>query len=285
MKLITKLLANILQQVIMDLIHRNQYGFIKTRTIQDCLTWSLEYLHLCHQSKKEIIILKLDFEKAFDRMEHSAMLQLVRGFGDTWVKWLQSIFESGTSSILLNGVPGKRFHCKRGVRQGDPLSPLLFVLVADFLQTLINKAKDQGQLRLPIPCNSDRFFAIVQYADDTLIIMEGCTDQLLILKDNVFSLATGLKVNYNKSMMVPINVPQDKLDLLATTFNCTKVSLPLTYLGLPLGTTKPRVEDFLPLVTKCERRPQATSVFLSQAGRLQMTNAILTSLPMFHMST
>jgi hypothetical protein len=117
--------------------------------------------------------------------------------------------------------------------------------------------------------------------------MESCPTQLMILKEilEVFSLATGVKVNYNKSMMVSINVPQAKLNLLAATFNCTKGTLPFTYLGLPLGTTKPRVEDFLPLVTNCERRLQATSVFLSQAGRLQMTNAVLTSLPMYHMST
>lgn len=117
--------------------------------------------------------------------------------------------------------------------------------------------------------------------------MEGCTRQLQVLKDilNVFTQGTSLQVNYSKSMMVPISQPLDKLELLATSFNCAKGSLPFTYLGLPLETTKPKVEDFLPLITKCERRLQATLFFLSKAAKLQMTNVVFTSLPMYQMGT
>jgi hypothetical protein len=155
------------------MVHKNQYGFIRHRSIQDCLAWSFEFIHQCHQSKEEIVIVKLDFAKAFDTVEHSAILEMLKclGFPSKWLSWVEAILSSGSAAVLLNGVPGKMFQCKSGVRQGDPLSPLLFVLAAEILQYIVNGLKNKGILKLPIPQPSVDF-PIIQYVDDTLLIMQ-----------------------------------------------------------------------------------------------------------------
>ena len=128
--------------------------------------------------------MKLDFEKAFDKLEHQVILDVMKfkGIPEKWVRWVEVILKSGTSFVLLNGIPGKPFACKRGFRQGDPLSPLLFVLAADLLQTIINKVWQAGVLYHPLADDFEEFFPIVQYADDTLPIMPADARQLFTLK-------------------------------------------------------------------------------------------------------
>ena len=85
-KLVTKLLADRVPLEILQLLHTNQYDFICSRTIQDWLAWNFEYIHQCHQTKKEIIILKLDFAKCFDTVEHEVILLMLKhlGFPNLW---------------------------------------------------------------------------------------------------------------------------------------------------------------------------------------------------------
>jgi hypothetical protein len=209
LKLITKILANRLQAKILQLVHVNQYGFLHSRNIQDCVAWTYEYIHQCKQGREETVILKLDFAKAFDTVEHAAILKKFTAFGcnQRWIMWLSMLMSSGTSEIMLNGVPGKKFNCRRGVRQGDPLSPLLFVGVSELLQAMVNRLFHAGELVAPLNIpNTD--FPIVQYADDTLLILQACPTQLTALKEVLenFAQATGLRVNYSKSCLIPINI-------------------------------------------------------------------------------
>jgi hypothetical protein len=137
----------------------------------------------------------LGFAKAFDTIEHDAIIQVMRskGFNEKWLGWALDILSTGTSYVLLNGVLGKQFVCKRGVRQGDPISPLFCLFGSDLLQSPINDLVQEGSLNRPID-TYDEDFPIIQYVDDTLLILPAERDQLASLKEvlHKFSLYTGL---------------------------------------------------------------------------------------------
>jgi hypothetical protein len=102
-----------------------------------------------------------------------------KGFPTKCNKWIKEILSLGTSTILLNGVPHKDFECERGVKQGDPLLPHL--LAAGLLQSISNKACQQGHLGIPIPRMDIEKFPIIQSVDDTLLFMQADAKQLFCL--------------------------------------------------------------------------------------------------------
>lgn len=160
------------------------------------------------------------------------------------------------------------------------------MLTADLLQSIVNKAHSQGILTAPIQQDNTPF-PIIQYADDTLIIMKADQREVFCLKAilNTYSLCTGLMINFHKSCMIPINTDNSKMEILAATFGCSIGSLPSTYIGLPLGTTKPNISDFAPLIDRVERRLPSTTIFLNQGQRLTMVNSVLSSLPTYYVCT
>lgn len=120
-----------------------------------------------------------------------------------------------------------------------------------------------------------------------MLYVKASGKELFVLKALLQSFAqgTGLKVNFHKSCLIPINVSEDKAEMLAGVFGYRTGSMPFTYLGLPLGTTKPRVIDFAPLVDRIERRLSANSAFLSNGDRLTLVNSVFSSLPTYYMCT
>lgn len=122
--------------------------------------------------------------------------------------------------------------------------------------------------------------------DDTLLIMDVYHKHYFFLKSllNTYAMEFGLKVNYSKSSIIPINVKEDKMSMIASTFNC-QVYLSFSYLGLPLGIHHPRIQDCMSLIHRVQFRLSITSGLLSQGGKLQLVNSVLSSLPTYFMST
>lgn len=153
---------------------------------------------------KRVFLLKLDFEKVFDKFNWSFLLKMLktRGFSDRWIDWIRLGLCSGISSVLVNDVKGRKFHCKRGLHQGGPLSPYLFILVADVFTRIIYKGKDHNLIQgLDQPKND---IISLQYADDTLLlsISDGITLSNLKILLYHFENASGLNINFGKSLAI-----------------------------------------------------------------------------------
>lgn len=240
LKIVSKALTSRLQPLIPFLVHPDQTGFIKGRSISENFIYAAELTQTCYKRRVPAVALKLDFRKAFDSIEWPALDVILeaKNFPLKWRQWVQDILTSSQTAVLLIGTPGKWINCKKGWRRGDPLLPYLFILVADVLQQLITAASTNGVFEHPICPSAPR--PVLQYADDTLFILKADENQLLALKDSLqaFSAATGLHINFEKSTFLPICVDTDVTASLASIFGCPVSSFPQPYLGLPLSTTK-----------------------------------------------
>jgi hypothetical protein len=228
MKLITRILTTRLQAFIVRLVAFEQSGFIKGRSITNNFLYAVDLAQSCHVRRTPAVVLMLEFRKAFDSVNWEALDAVLRarGFGATFCGWISAILSSGKTAILLNGIPGWWIACRNGLHQGDPLSPYLFLAVAELLHCLL--VEDVGDGRLLHPLADDLPCPIIQYADDTLIILRADLSQLRRLRGvlDSFSRATGLAINFHKSTFVPIHVSASRAADLAAILGCPVSSFP-----------------------------------------------------------
>lgn len=247
----------------------------------------MEMVQCARRMKKPIIVLKLDFQKAFDTVHWKALIHTMqkRGFPASFVRWVELLLSTSQVQMLVNGVAGDRFPIARGVRQGDPLSPYLFDTLADVLQQMIRQAYENGFLLHPLQQGAP--IPALQYADDTLLILQGTVQQATCTKIilEAFAKFSGLKINFEKSTMVLLNMEQQVKNDIASILGCPISDLPCTYLGLPLSMNKIPRALLQPVLQKIEKRlPGWVPQMMSMAGRLALINSVLAAIPNFFMA-
>ncbi|GJY33676.1 putative RNA-directed DNA polymerase, eukaryota, reverse transcriptase zinc-binding domain protein [Tanacetum coccineum] len=189
--------------------------------------------------KHKLMIFKVDFEKAFDSVNWKFLQNIMRqmGFGEKWRKRIGACLSSASISVLINGSPSKEFKMERGLRQGDPLSPFLFLLVVEALQIAILEACSKGFFKGVSLAEGGVNISLLQYADDALFFGEwsrlNAKNLILILK--CFENASGLKINLSKSRLFGIGVPEVDVEMVASSLGCIHDYVPFMYLGLLLG--------------------------------------------------
>jgi hypothetical protein len=175
----------------------------------------------------------------------------------------------------------------RGLRQGDPLSQFLFIIAAEGFNMLMKSAVEMGRFTAYKFERGDLGFSHLQYVDDTLIIEEKSWGNIWIMKANLllFELMSGLKVNFNKSMLTSINIPQCWLEEAANILNCKVWCFPFKYLGLPIGASPRRKSTWQPVIDSVRSRLlKWKHKRLSIGGRVVILKSVLSAIPVNFLS-
>jgi hypothetical protein len=189
-------------------------------------------------------------------------------------------------SVLVNGSPSEDFKVGRGLRQGDPLSPFLFLIAAEGLAGVMRRAVDIGEFK-GYKVNDHLQFQMLQFADDTILLGEGTCDNLWTIKTLLrsFEMVSGLKINFVKSKLYGLNLDSSFLSAASSFLSCRSDTLPFKFLGIPVGANPRRKETWKPVVESMTKRLNTwSSRHLSYDGRITLINSVLSSLPLHFFS-
>ncbi|RVX05136.1 LINE-1 retrotransposable element ORF2 protein [Vitis vinifera] len=241
------------------------------------------------RSGEEGVVFKIDFEKAYDHVSWDFLDHVLemKGFGIRWRKWMRGCLSSVSFAVLVNGNAKGWVKASRGLRQGDPLSPFLFTIVADVLSRMLLKAEERNVLEgFKVGRNRTRV-SHLQFADDTIFFSSSREEDMMTLKNVllVFGHISGLKVNLDKSNIYGINLEQNHLSRLAEMLDCKASGWPILYLGLPLG-GNPKTSGFWdPVIERISRRLDGwQKAYLSFGGRITLIQSCLTHMPCYFLS-
>ncbi|GJU27805.1 hypothetical protein Tco_1166426 [Tanacetum coccineum] len=289
---ISKIMANRLKPHLHKIVSPQQSAFIPGRLIQDSIVIANEAFHYIRNKKKgsqQFMALKLDLSKAFDRVEWDFLLESLKrlDFGNKWCTWISACISSYELEFMINGNSIGTIKPSRGIRQGDPISPFLFIIVADVLSKMINNALNNSLLSGMKMARECPVISHIFFADDSLFFLKASINEcnkLISILDK-YCAASGQSINFSKSAAIfsPNTSQELQLDLcrrLQVSFMDTKG----TYLGLPTIHGRNKNELFSFILDRVLKKMQGwKQKFLSHAGRTILIKSVIQAIPSYAM--
>ncbi|CAL1384036.1 unnamed protein product [Linum trigynum] len=293
LKAITKAMANRLKPLMPKLVAPTQSGFIKGRQTNDNILLLQETLHSLRnrKGKRGGIVIKIDLEKAYDRLHWSFLRDTLGEIGlpSTWINRIMTCVEKNQMRINWNGELTSVIKPSRGVRQGDPLSSFLFVLCMERLAHRIEQVVEE-KLWKPIPLSKDGpKLSHLFFADDLILFAEAESGQIDVIRSCLedFCLSSGQKVNLHKSaMFVSPNVHRDKAQRLSARAGISLTNDLGRYLGISAINGKVTKERYHQLLLKIQNKLATWKAnHLSTAARITLVKSISSSMSIYPMFT
>lgn len=279
-KCITKMLASRLKKIMPGLISPYQSAFVPQRLIGDNILLAQALFKNYHlNSGQPRCAIKLDIRKAFDTLNWDFLLRVLQrmGFPPLFTEWIMVSIKSCMISIKINGSLEGFFKAESGLRQGDPLSPYLFVIAMEALTACLAKSSASANFKHHWQTKT-LSITHISFADDVMLFSYGDEPSVQLLMEgvNAFSAMSGLHPNKNKSSCFFANVAENIQHIIITSTGFQLGSLPVRYLGLPLISTKLTQRDCSVLIRNiCDRIETWTSKLLNHSGRMQLLKIIL----------
>ncbi|WVZ54094.1 LOW QUALITY PROTEIN: hypothetical protein U9M48_004954 [Paspalum notatum var. saurae] len=286
-KLATKILANRLAPMLPRMVSINKSAFVKGRSIQDNFLLVQQMARALHNTKEPHVLLKLDISKAFDSVSWSFLIEVMThvGFGPRWRNLICLLLCTSSTRILVNGDPGESIKHQRGLRQGDPLSPMLFILVMEALNSLMNFATANNLLQ-PLGGQQGKF-RLSFYADDVVMFLCPSTSDLQLSIGFIWAhlWSQNQYVEEFGTSVIPIQCTEDDLRTISECLPCEIKGFPCSYLGIPLSIGKPAKATWLPLIDKvADNLPSWKASLMSKAGPLITVNVVFSGIPIYMMA-
>ena len=288
-KLITKVLVNRLRPSIKDLVGPMQSGFMPGRSTHDNVIVAQEVMHHMRKSKnkKGVLAFKIDLEKAYDRVDWRFLNFMLSKFGfpSSIIQLIMFCVTSSSLSILWNGVRLPAFTPTRGLRQGDPMSPYLFILCMEGLSYLIQSKVESGDWKPMTVSRGGPKISHLLFADDVLLFTSASASQVRLVTNilEVFCKVSGLKVNVHKSRaMCSVVVSRQRWELFSSISSIRFASNLGKYLGFPLLSRRAKKSDFSFIIGNLNQRLASwKGKLLNKAGKLTLAKSVLSSIPIF----